>query len=423
MKKHFKLTCLFISFAISALMVGVFIWTSTGSFLSLMDKKWVDFIIQERSERPISPAVVIAAVDTKSVDKYGRWPWPRTRMAELVEALNEYYRVATIGFDMVFSEPSHIDPYGDARLAKTIEETPNTVLGYFFYTNPADVQHLSEERVAESERRIARFAAPMTGLIDPDLIPLGLVVESNIAEISGGGVLAGYFNIQLDIEDGFMRRAHLLMRHRGGLYASLDLQIMRHYYGNQPTRILADEETGVLMGIEIGPDKFIPTAFDGSIMLNFKGPARTFPHYSIYDIIERAIPKEALQGKIVLIGATEVGIGDFLNTPAGSLHGVEIHATAIDNVLTETYFSITAANDLVTVAVMLLVGLLLGIVLPKLKLLYGSVITVVLMVAYTFLHRWMVMELLSWTSYVYVILVLPAVWVAVTIYRGQIAKL
>ena len=74
MKKHFKLTCLFISFAISALMVGVFIWTSTGSFLSLMDKKWVDFIIQERSERPISRAVVIAAVDTKSVDKYGRWP-------------------------------------------------------------------------------------------------------------------------------------------------------------------------------------------------------------------------------------------------------------------------------------------------------------------------------------------------------------
>ena len=51
--------------------------------------------------------VVIAAVDTKSVDKYGRWPWSRDKMAVLVKTLNSHYQAKVIGFDIVFSEPDN----------------------------------------------------------------------------------------------------------------------------------------------------------------------------------------------------------------------------------------------------------------------------------------------------------------------------
>ena len=76
----------------------------SGSYLNLMDKKWVDFIVKGRDVQPHTSEVVIATIDTKSVDKYGRWPWNRAKIAELVRALNDHYQVSTIGFDVVFSE-------------------------------------------------------------------------------------------------------------------------------------------------------------------------------------------------------------------------------------------------------------------------------------------------------------------------------
>src|SRR3972149_859072 len=111
-KKLFKLSGFKVAFLITISVFFTFMLNAfdpSGSFLSLMDKKWVDFIMKGRDVQPHSPEVVIATIDTKSVDMYGRWPWPRTRMAEMVRALNDYYHVRTIGFDIVFSEPEQAE--------------------------------------------------------------------------------------------------------------------------------------------------------------------------------------------------------------------------------------------------------------------------------------------------------------------------
>ena len=154
--------------------------------------------------------------------------------------------------------------------------------------------------------------------------------------------------------------------------------------------------------------------FDGSILLNYRGPEGTFPRYSVFEIIERKIPKEQLQDRIVLVGATEIGLSDFRNTPVSvALAGVEIHATLLDNLLTDTYFEQTLLNDIYTLFLMLCAGLLLAVVLPMLRNLHGTVLVLALVLGYTVLHRWMVTELLTWPSYVYVALTLLAVWAGV----------
>ena len=53
--------------------------------------------------------VTIVDIDEKSLAKFGQWPWPRTRIADLVINLTKLGAVA-IAFDIVFSEPDRLNP-------------------------------------------------------------------------------------------------------------------------------------------------------------------------------------------------------------------------------------------------------------------------------------------------------------------------
>ena len=456
LRKLFGLSGLKVSLGVTLLMMVVFMFGVTApqaNFINLLDKKWVDFILKQREVQPHTDAVAIATIDSKSVDKYGRWPWPRGRMAELVQAMNEHYEVGTIGWDIVFSEPEQdtgigiIDQYknlfaslgfpsspqtnrfmnmldeskreldGDARFGKALAQHPNSILGYFFFADQGSVEHLTPQQIEESARRIAGSEISLLkGNIARGAIPIGLVPESNIQKIYAGGAYSGFFNMVPDAEDGTVRRVHLLLQYGENVYPSLDLQVLRHFLRADNLIVEADEN-GLIFGVEVG-SQFIKTNNDGSILLNYKGPQGTFPNYSIYDIIERNIPKEKLAGKIVLIGATEVGIFDLRNTPvAVDYPGVEVHATLLDNLLTNSYFKLDLLNDVYTFFLILALGLVLGIVLPNIKPIYGHVLIVALLVAYAFAHRWMVTDLLSWTSFAYPALTIVLIWAAVTAYR------
>ena len=92
LRKIFTLSGFKLSLIITAVILGLFAYNSVSagsSFINLLDKKWVDFIMKGRGVQPRTDQVVIATIDTKSVDRYGRWPWPRSRMAELADALND----------------------------------------------------------------------------------------------------------------------------------------------------------------------------------------------------------------------------------------------------------------------------------------------------------------------------------------------
>jgi adenylate cyclase len=456
LKRLFTLSGFKIALFITLLVMGLFMLNTilpSGSFLNLLDKKWVDYIMRDRPVQPHTSEVAIATIDTKSVDKYGRWPWPRTRLADLVRALNDHYKVSTIGFDIVFSEAeedsglqvteqyrnlfsklnlgggrgqeflsylkkSEAELDRDGLLGKELARRRNTVLGYFFFTSAADLRHVTEQEKLESAQRVAGSEISLIqGNISPGVIPIGVAVESNIEKIFRGGYLSGFFNMNPDPEDGTVRRVHLLMQYQDNVFPSLDLQILRHYYHADQLSVIADEN-GFITQVNLGDKKKIFPQFDGSIMLNYKGGIQTFPHYSIYDIIEHQVPLDKLKDKIVLVGATEVGIFDLRTAPVSVAYpGVEVHATLLDNVLTDSYFRLDLANDMMTLLLILVIGLFLGFTLPHVKGVYGLVIAGTLVVAYALAHRWMVNNLLTWTSFIYPAMVVALVWGAVTLFR------
>jgi adenylate cyclase len=109
--------------------------------------------------------------------------------------------------------------------------------------------------------------------------------------------------------------------------------------------------------LQVKPDNI------GRLAINYRGPDRTYPYYSIVDVVQRKLPAATFKDKIVLVGASATGIGDLRTPPYGGITypGVEVHANAIDNMLNHQALTRGAAQELSDLALILFFGIPVGI--------------------------------------------------------------
>ncbi|MCG8336117.1 MAG: adenylate/guanylate cyclase domain-containing protein [Proteobacteria bacterium] len=462
LKKIFTITGFKISVFITLFIFGVYLWNylniGSSSFIELMDKKVVDFIQRSRGMTLETDHIAIVAIDTKSVDYYGRWPWGRDKMAQLLHELQDHYQVKVFGYDVLFSEPDSNDVTSgkvlerfydlvskenpdsryfldriqkiksdvysevnnDAKFGAELSKWDNIVLGYFFFlsANLEQTSHLSPEQLDEFSKRIENSEITIIqGAEFLDYIPLyeGFAVEANIPGLISSKNLSGFFNVVPDWEDGTIRRVPLVIRYKDAFYPSLGLQILRRYYGDKPIRMIANQ--GGIEAFYIG-DKRINTASDGTVMINYKGPEFTFPNYSVYDVINHNIPKEKLKDKIVILGATEVGVFDLRNTPVSAAYpGVEVHATIVENMISGDYFYRSDFVYFLTALLILVFGFVMGIILPKLSAAPGLIFSLTVLGGYIGVNSWFLVNEKAWTSYVYIVLVIVLNWFSIVIFK------
>lgn len=461
-KKIFKLSGFKISITITLIFVIIygrnFLGYSSGSFLDLLDKQVIDFAIRSRGSTLQNDEVAIVTIDTKAVDHYGQWPWKRDVMARLLHELQSFYEIKVIGYDVLFSEADANDissqyalerfyklaaaenrdspetiaglrrirtkisaeVNNDAKFGAELSKWDNVVLGYFFFLTASldQVKHLTVEDLDEAASRIENSEITIIQgaehLADIPLIE-GQAAEANIHQLNSRTALNGYFNVSPDIEDGTIRRVPMVIKYRDMYFPSLDLQMIRRYYGNEPIRMVVKE--GGIEGFALGK-KWIQTARDGTIMINYRGPANTFPHYSVYDVIEHKIEKEKLRHKIVLLGATETGIYDLRTTPFGTAFpGVEVHANLIDNILSEDYLYQSDFIQFLSFLMILFSGLIIGLILTKLRALQGLILSMTYLVGYFTGNLWLLYNERTWTSFVYVLGVIVVNWFAIVLFK------
>ncbi len=89
---------------------SLYIYSLNLTFFQLLEFKAYDFKMSLRGTRPVSDQVVIVAIDEPSLKREGRWPWPRTRLAQLVDKLSES-GAAVIGLDLLFPEKDIYIPF------------------------------------------------------------------------------------------------------------------------------------------------------------------------------------------------------------------------------------------------------------------------------------------------------------------------
>ncbi len=395
-------------------------------FFQAMELKAFDSHFLYRGEVKPGNEVVIVAIDQKSVDALGRWPWPRTRIAELIERLDAY-GAKVVALDIVFSEPdeslglstikglknrlkdkgqdvrSEIEAVekaadSDARLASALKKSPSAILGYFFFTSKEEIKHLEEKQAAYLiPSRFTSIRYIEKGTPSPDILTAA-GVEENIKVLSDAATNFGYFNTAPD-SDGTVRWVPLAIKYGDNFYPHLALEAVRKYLASPPL-ILNAARYGV-DSIQIG-HRNVPTDERGRLLINYRGDQKTFPHYSLSDVLKGDLPADAFKDKIVLIGATAVGIYDMRVTPfSGAFPGVEIHANVIDNILKGDFINRPDWIVVFDIAAMLLLGIALAIVIPKIRAVYAALFTIALAVLYIILNNYAFDTFRIWLTVVY----------------------
>lgn len=335
--------------------------------------------------RPEAAAsVVIVDIDEQSLKQEGRWPWSRARVARLVTAL-EQQGVRLVGFDVVFSEPeanpadallgagelsdgaraelvAQRDRFdNDARLAEVVPA--HAVLGYFLHADgvrsgqlPTPLLELGPE---ESMGWRVLSMPDYTGNL-PTLMTRAL---------SGG------FLTTLPDRDGVIRRSPLVLMHADKVYTALSLELARLYLKApftelRPVRCRGNQTC--IESIRLG-DRLIRTDEHGMALVPYKGRRGSFTYVSAGSVLRGDVPKGLLDGAIVLVGTSALGLADLRTTPLETQYpGVEVHAN-----LLETILQSTAAHDYfyfrpdwapgATFVLLIASGLLLALLLPRLE--------------------------------------------------------
>ena len=318
--------CIFFLLAFVSSLVIFCIDFASIPFIKNVDFKMKDLrlLVRGRIEPPGSVAIV--AIDNKSVKEIGRWPWSREIIGELITATAGYGAKVT-ALDIVFSEKQH--PASDLALAESIALSGNVIAGHFFRN---EIQPLDPDVLAQIQ------SSKITQLqIDPGVTAVPLIeyanMDANIASISQAALGYGFFNIISD-SDGLFRQLPLLMLYNGDIFPSMVLQALQHYT-NESAKVSIGS-SGVRT-IELGKYK-IPCNSEGALSVNFYGPGGSIKTYSAVDVIKKRLPPGEMQGKLIFVGFTEMGIYDVRPTPFDPiLPGVEIHASIAANTLEQKF--------------------------------------------------------------------------------------
>jgi adenylate cyclase len=303
-------------------------------------------------KEPPQTNIAIVDIDDKSLAAEGRWPWPRSRIADLITQLQKQGAVV-IGIDMIFPErEDNIATLVMKELDKQNLSSPEIKpllkkIEPFFDNDFIFANSLSKSDIVmgisflPDKTVINELPPPILKLTTPEEQALGFVksqgVISNLPIIQTAAKNGGFINVYAD-NDGIIRRVPLLINYNNNLYPSLALEAVRLYLLSNVKVVTANYgSTQQVEGVEIG-DNIIPTDASGQAIIPFRGKSFTFPYLPAIDVLNKKIPDSAIQGKIIFIGTSATGLGDLPATAIQSAYpGVEIHATVADGILSHNF--------------------------------------------------------------------------------------
>src|SRR6476646_2288679 len=335
---------------------------------------------REATQRP----VVIVDIDEKSLKSVGQWPWPRTRVADLIARLTQMGALV-VAFDIVFAEPDRLSPNVAADAFRDLDEATRTKLRALPSNDSVLADVLRKSRVVLGESGLPFAVAqptdsrPPIGLAtmggDPRRYLLnfpGLLRNVPVLEQAASG--RGLFTIRAE-RDGIVRRVPIVMQAQGTVMPSLVLEMLRVVSASN-TVLIRSDDAGVQNAAV--PGFVIPTDRNGQLWIHF-APHDKARYVSAADVLDGSVPAERVAQRLVLIGTSAVGLLDSKTTPIDPvMPGVEVHAQVLENVLTGSVLS--APNY--TIGVELCAAILLGIAIiwlapilsPILLLGFGAVI-------------------------------------------------
>jgi adenylate cyclase len=422
-------------------------------FVSRLELDSLDTRFRLRGRTQPDTRIVIVDIDQHSQEVLGHWPFPRINFAQLLDTLRED-GARVVAFDITFSKPDEtgkpleslsadladlqkkgtplspavrdaierkkLEYAYDQQFAEAIKRFGGVVLGNYFLYTQADLRGVTEESLKHYADLISFFPFPQVraqfsarGIEDRleliqnyenlGLVPKGAEANSDVltGAISSERGSTGFFNVVID-PDGVVRRTCLALpygrepdRNDWNIYASVDVQTLRLFLGVTDQDMVLNYGKAGVISIEFGRNLVVRPDDVSRMMVNFHGPARTYPYVSFADAVQHKFAPGTFRNKLVLVGASATGLGDLRATPYGSLDfpGVEIHANLIDNILNQSFLTHGAKQVLTDLGWIFLFGIPLGIWLAVVQprwMVFGFVLLApfVAIIYWAFLHGW-----------------------------------
>jgi adenylate cyclase len=341
---------------------------------------------QRLQPRPYAELPVrIVDIDEASIDTYGQWPWPRTRLAALTRRLGEL-GAGVVAFDAIFSEPDRTTPSQlsadlrdsdlpdrdktmkllaslpdhDRLFAEAIEKTP-VVLGF------------AASDAANDKSPPVKAGLAFIGVNPTDVLPPFRGSVSSLPILSDAAAGTGGINLSARDRSGVIRRVPMLFSDGSRIYPGLAVEALRIAQNQKGivvrgTGSSGDTDTGraALIDMRVG-DFRIPLTDDGEawVYFNHDRPERYISVKDVLDPAKAAEVRPRVDGAIVLVGTSATGLREARATPLGEqVPGVAIHAQLIEQIISQDFIERPDwANGLEIVLTFALGALVAGLVL------------------------------------------------------------
>ena len=282
--------------AVLAMIVGL----QQTSLLTRTDRLLQDALVRMVPRDVSQSPVVLVGIDDKSIATLGRWPWPRTLHAGLIERISAG-EPAAIGLDLLLSEPDSRQPENDHHLAQALGDSGKVVL-------PMMMQNMGGQAVA---------VQPLIGF------------AKQAAAI-------GHVHLPVD-DDGVARHVYLREGQDPLWWNHFGVDLLR-LGGHWPMgKALPGSPTVEPSTLDPVSRQTLNWQRSHPINIAYAGPPGSFQRYAYVDVLDGTVPPETFRGKLVLVGATATGIGDLYATPVTDaqrlMPGVEITANLVDALL------------------------------------------------------------------------------------------
>ncbi|WP_342116643.1 CHASE2 domain-containing protein [Pseudoduganella sp. OTU4001] len=260
---------------------------------SVFADEWLrDRFLRIQETTAPEPRVLVVDIDEASMAELGPWPWPRARLADLVEILLTTYKSRGVALDIVLPEP--MDEAGDTRLAMLSQHAPLVLAQAFDYSHSRPVA-LRDGHPAGATLRTGP-ATPATGYIANQEAWAGAPNVGNIGFIPD--------------PDGALRRLPLLTSYNGEMYSTLTLALL-------------DCCGGGLKTLPASP-----------MRIAYKRDWSAYTVVQASDILAQRIDPPSASGRLVLVGSSSLGLSDHVTTPLGANRpGLGVHATMLSTLL------------------------------------------------------------------------------------------
>lgn len=406
--------------------------TNVIDFFVVIEKKTFDFrqnLILNKNflfkGKKANKDIVVVAIDNASyehlIDRYGEWPIKRDIYADFVYYI-EKQEPSVIAFDLLFIKSLKSSIVGDKRLAESIRSFDNVFTAMNFDNQDAKVRtpeklpNFLTASIISSKPNIKFQSYPNCRTI----LPYIYETTPNV----------GFINAARE-EDGVTRQFPLFMQYQNSFYPHLSLKVAQKYLEKTENLKVSIYEIDKYGNLLLGKRKIPIDAETGSVTFNWYGDSKLgktspFTYVPFYEVVEAMYSPnkntqkrmyEKFHNKIIYVGTSVEALGDIKSSPTDKeFPGVEIHATFINNVIDNNF--INKIPKKADVAITVLLALLVGVIVLKVKNVYVASTSVLLILfAYVVLSAVLMDRCNLWIG-----LVLPVAFAFISFIGSYIFK-